>query len=468
MITRYLIYFITFVSSLIIASKLGPYYMGIWGFILLIIRYFHIVDFGLGNSITVLLVKNKEDKEVQAEYEVTSLVIIGIISLVIILVSLFYYLFGIEIINKYNIGNLFYAVMAIAIMQYYNDYLLKVYRAKGKMFEFTFYQSIIQILVFISVFLARGRQLIVFLTASYLIGHILSLVFFVFGKGINIHGRASLEKGKEIISKGFYLFIYNFSFYMIIISTKSLIGAYYTVEEFGYFTFAYTLAYAAILLLTAFSSLITPKLIDKFNTDNVAQIDNTIRLLRINYIYLAHGLMYVAMLVFPIILLFMHQYSHTLQVINLTALATILYTNSFGYISFLMAKNREKVLARNSLLSLIINIALLFVLIFLIKVTYEYVVIGTLISYFVFSYITVYSGKKELKQSVGFTSIMKECFPLGIFIPFIGAVIVTLFDNAYLSFIPIALFLCINLKEMREIFTSFKRIVLKPEIIDIK
>ncbi len=38
--------------------------------------------------------------------------------------------------------------MGIAILQYFNDYFLKVYRVKGKMFEFAFYQTIIPVLVF--------------------------------------------------------------------------------------------------------------------------------------------------------------------------------------------------------------------------------------------------------------------------------------------------------------------------------
>lgn len=255
---------------------------------------------------------------------------------------------------------------------------------------------------------------------------------------------------------------------MIIVSTKTLIGAYYSIEEFGYFTFSYTIAHAALLLLTAFSSLITPKLIDKFNTEDINEIDRTVRLIRIDYVYLSHGLMYAAMMLFPILLLLMPKYAVTIQVLNLTALATVLYTNSFGYTSFLMSKNKEKILAKNSFFSLIINVLLIYVLILVFKVTYTYVVIGTLLSYFAFAYFTVYSGKKELSQPTDCISILRECFPIGILVPFVGAIGITLLNISYLMFIPFILFITLNMKEIKEIFLSLKKIIFKPQIVDVK
>src|SRR5690554_3896994 len=65
--TRYLTYFIQFISAIIIAVKLGPYLLGIWGFILLLLNYFRIIDFGISNATNILIVQNKEDnKKIQA------------------------------------------------------------------------------------------------------------------------------------------------------------------------------------------------------------------------------------------------------------------------------------------------------------------------------------------------------------------------------------------------------------------
>ena len=96
MLTRYLVYFISFLSSLLIAGKLGPYYFGIWGFVLLLINYFHIIDFGIGNSMTVLLVQNKENPQRQRNYEMASMFILGWISLFVVCIAVYYGCFGIS------------------------------------------------------------------------------------------------------------------------------------------------------------------------------------------------------------------------------------------------------------------------------------------------------------------------------------------------------------------------------------
>lgn len=467
MVTRYVVYFITFLSSMIIAAKMGPYYLGIWGFITLLIRYFHIIDLGIGNSITVLLVQNKGSQKNKDDYEMASLAILGIMSLAVLLIGLYYYLFGISVFGKYELGNVFYFICIIAVFQYFNDYFLKVYRVKGKMFEFTFYQTILQVLTLIAVFFAREEKLVYLLVGIYLFSHLLSLFFYIHGKGISLKGRFDWKKVGDILGKGMFLFIYNFSFYMIIISTKTIIGAFYTVEEFGYFTFAYTLAQAAILLLTAFSSLIAPKLLDKFNSKDSHVIDTTIRMVRINYVYLSHGLMYVAMTFFPVLIFFIPKYADTLEVINWASLATVLYANSFGYISFLMARNKEKVIAMNSFICFVVNVFMALFLAKVLHVGYDYVILATLFSYLLYAWLTVYCGKKELLPNVTFSIVFKEVFPIGLLFPFGCAVIVTIFNCSYLMFIPLLIFLLINRSEIREIIMSFKKVIYNPKVVDM-
>ena len=59
MCSRYMTYILQFVTTLIIAITLGPESFGIWSFLLLIINFFNIVDFGISNSLSVLLVQDK-------------------------------------------------------------------------------------------------------------------------------------------------------------------------------------------------------------------------------------------------------------------------------------------------------------------------------------------------------------------------------------------------------------------------
>ena len=207
--TRYIVYFITFITSMIMAGRLAPFYMGIWGSIILLLRYFQIFDFGIANSMTVLLVQNKNEKKRCDDLEMSAMSLMALISLIVVCIGLYYWLVGIPFLDKFELGNRFYFVCLIAIFQYLNDYSFRVNRVKGHMFEFTFYQTFLHIILLPVVFLAREDLLVDYLIAAYLFSHIVCQCLFVFRGGISFSGTYSNELAKGIVKKGFFLFIYN-------------------------------------------------------------------------------------------------------------------------------------------------------------------------------------------------------------------------------------------------------------------
>jgi O-antigen/teichoic acid export membrane protein len=450
-----------------LAVKLGPYNFGIWGFILLLLTYFDLINLGIPHSITVLLVQHKNEKEKVKNYETTSMFLNGILGLGVVVLAIYYYFFGIASFEKYQTGNLFYIVCLIAIFAYFNNLFSKIYRVKGRIFEIGFFQAIIPVLAFISIFCAKNRELLYVLLIAYLFGQIISIILFIRGKKMSFNGKYNVKDAKTILNKGFFLFVYSSCFYFIVLSTRTIVSMYYSVEQFGYFTFAYTLANAVLLLLEAFSYLITPKLIDKVNSPDIKQVEATIKSLRINYVSLSHLLMYLAMMCFPILLYLIPKYSQTLSVLNLTALTLLLYTNSFGYISLLMARNKEKIIAANSFIVMLINIILALLLVKIFHVKYSFVIIATMFSYLIYSYLLVYSGKKELHQNRNFIAVMKDCFPINLFLPFVVAVIIISMDIQQFIFISGIVFFLLNISTMKEIFQSLKKILKNPNIIDI-
>jgi len=92
------------------------------------------------------------------------------------------------------------------------------------------------------------------------------------------------------------------------------------------------------------------------NSENSTEVERIIKSIRINYVSLSHGLIYIALVLFPLLLHFIPKYQETLTALNLIALALTLYTNSFGYNSYLMARNQERTIALISVLALLLNI----------------------------------------------------------------------------------------------------------------
>ena len=168
--SRYIIYIIQFINTLLIAKKLDPHNFGVWGFLLLIIIYFSYFNFGIPSSLNILASINKnKTKYVSLNFN-TSLILIGVLSCIVIFAfsvnSLLNFNFG----EKYNFNENSLFILFIIIIGYFNSIFLNIFRIYNKLTEITFNQSITPISVLIIVLFYNGSSLISYL----LIGMIIS------------------------------------------------------------------------------------------------------------------------------------------------------------------------------------------------------------------------------------------------------------------------------------------------------
>lgn len=466
LLSRYFIYFLQFVASMIIAVKLGPYYLGIWGFILLLLNYFQQVNFGIATSLNVLLIHNKGDEKKSSDYIANSFALISVLAFVVILIACYYFYFDIGYLQKYDIGHYFYWICIVAILQYYNSLFVNIFRINNRLTEIIINQSLIVVLSFVFSCIFSGDILIELLIAGYIAGNIISLFFFLRPKLFSLK-IASVSKRymKDIMNKGFYLFVYNCCFYFIIISIRTIVSYYYAVDDFGYFTFSFTLANAIMLLLDAFSFLIYPKIVSKLSSRNKDEVESTLERVRTDYISFSHGLIYIAILLFPLILFLFPKYSSALQTLNLIALSVLLSTNSFGYATLLIARNKENVASYLSLFALLCNVVLGIGLAKL-GCQYQYIIIATMITYVMFSFTVVAYGKKLL-GSLSWKSVLKDFFPLRLFLPFLTAVIIAILHVSNFLFLPICLYVLLNYKEIVKMRDSIKTVLNNQHIINL-
>lgn len=467
LLVRYFAYFLQFIISIIVAVKLGKHYFGIWSFILLLLSYFQVFDFGISNSINVLLVQNKGNTVIQKGFIKAAYLVQIILGAIVVGLALYYYCFGIGFFDKYEIGSYFYIVCLIAIFAYINKLLMTIFRVKNKLYQIAFFQSVIHILVFVLLFTISKQDLLTMLCIAYLLGQFLSFLLFSFTGNLPSLGKIEINKMKILLTKGWYLFLYNMSFYLLVISIRTIVSLFYTIEQFAVFSFSYNLANAILLLLEAMGFIIFPKLIDKLNTDDTLQIKNTIKSIRINYVTLAHGLIYLALLIFPIFLSFTPKYKEALPVLNIVALSIVLYTNVFGYNTFLLAKNREKNISIISVAILLLNIIIAYILASVLNINYVYIVIVLMLSYLLYSFSFVYMGSKIINGRVCLKRSIRETFPLHLFIPYVLALVIVVFNFQHLMFLPILIFIIFNFKYLKIIAINVKKIISNPSIINI-
>ncbi|MHC5362124.1 oligosaccharide flippase family protein [Myroides sp. LJL110] len=467
MFSRYFTYFIQFLTSILIAVKLGPYYFGVWGFILLIINYMRIIDFGIANALNVFMVQNKLDDKRVSVYSTNSLVLVAILGFLLVLFGLYYFIVGIPFFDKYEVKGYFFYLCIIGIMANFNVLLMNIYRVKNNLFFLSFYQSIIPILIFLSLFVFRGKELVNVLIGCYLLGNITSLFLFIIGNKIPKLSKISFKVMSEILIKGFYLFIYNLSFYLIVLSLKTLVSIYYSVEEFGIFSFSFTLSNSILLFLQALTFVIFPKVIDKLKGNNLEGIYNTINMIRDNYVTMGYLLVFCALAIYPTFLSFLPKYKDAFESLSLTSLTVVLYTNSFGFGTLLIAQNREKLNALISFMALVVNLVVALLLILVFKVDYNLVIVSTILAYILYSLLCVFFGKNILKIKRSFLDDLHHCFPLVLFIPFLIAVLLIVFDLQSYMFLPLLLFIGLNFRKLLGVLQKIKYIINKPDIINL-
>ncbi len=466
--SRYGTYVIHFINSLFIAVYLGPYYLGIWGFITLITSYLNHVNFGIVHSVTAIISVHKS-KELYVEKiigtSITMLIVLSIIAIVFFITNeVFNFNFG----EKYNFSLYAPVVVLIGVLAYFNNLLSSIFRVYGRLFEIGFQQTIFPVLISCAILFFKKSDLLWALVGANFFAFLFAFILYFIRSPVKLKPLFIPRLFKVIQIKGWHLFIYNTSFFFIIISTRSFVSAYYSVEEFGYFTFAFTLANVMLLLLQAFAFLLTPKLFNRFASNSNKENSEMLEKLRDAYVTTSHLLIHLAILFFPLFLLLFPQYEIASNAFKLIALSIVLFTNSFGYSGLLIAKGFEKKLGRVSFLALVINVTVALVLIKLIHVPFTLAVVSIMTSYFIYVLILGFMGRKMLELDTSIKSVLNDIYPMRLLVPYALSLSFIFFSlpEAYFT-LPIILFLFLNFKVLLKLKNIIKSIILNPNFINI-
>lgn len=465
---RYVIFFIQFIGSMFIASRLGPYYMGIWGFLLLILQYYSFVSIGADYSISILLVQNKNNKESEQEIVSSSFLIEGVQVSIIVLFSLITSIFTISYFEKYSFSSYIWLVCIIAGLTQFNGLFMAIYRIRNDIKKMLFYQGIIPFFALIMTFIFSKSNLVYFLLIIYIIGNLLAFIYFIIGFRQFSLMRLSKTMMSVLIRKGFFLLLFNMCFYFIIISIRTIVSSHYSIKEFGLFTFAFTIANSVFLLLEGFTFLAYPKLLDTFTKTNELTAKPKLYYIRTTFITLMHGIVYLAICFYPLLLSFIPEYKTALPLLNFITLSLLIKYNTVGYADTLVARDHEKKISKFSAIALFVNILIAIALIKIFNISLMYIIFSTGLAYLVYSFLVVYYGMKLYRDTINIKVLLAESFPLRLLLPYILAILATfIFPNTYSSVATLIIFILLNIKEIKEIKTFSMKLIKTPDILHI-
>ena len=240
----------------------------------------------------------------------------------------------------------------------------------------------------------------------------------------------------------------------------------YAIEEFGKFTFSYSIGHALLLLSGAISTIVFPKMIDKLSSKNLEEVDHVLTTVRISYISATYFLVFLALPFFPVLLYFLPKYQDAIYALNLIALAVLINTNSFGYSALLIARNKENYSALISFLSLIINVCIALLLVNVFHVGYGLVILSIMFTYLFFTISSTYIGTKLLGQ-YSLKRVFSDTFPFRLLIPYIAAVFLSVYEQEKFIFMPLLLYLILNKKDIVLIANYLKRMMFNQNLTDL-
>ena len=467
--TRFITYALQFILSLAIAVRLGPFYLGVYGMVNLVISYFGQVNFGVPHALNIFLIHNKDNRLIGDQYSHNALVLYTYQNLIIVVGAIVVGLFGWTKWGDYDLGKYLPVILLTSVLTYYNSVLTTIVRVRNEVNTLSVIGSISVLLNLCIVWFYKEEALVYALACVGLLSCIITIVICI-RKGVLPQKQSRVlhvEKQKAIIKKGLFLFLYNSCFYFILITIRTIISANYSVVEFGYFTFSFTIANAVMLLLNSFNTILFPKTIDLMSSDDNEKKTVLLEKIRIGYISTSHMLVYLAMLCFPILVWLIPKYEPTLTSMNMTALAVLMNANSYGYSNMLMAQNKERKAGMISMVSLIFNILIGLLLAKVIRVDYSYIIIATLIANMISSYLMALEGDAILRGGKNIVYTLKHFFPVRMFIPYLVALTISCLQLEWLIFIPLLVFVVLNHKDLKQLKNIALKFIKKPEVIDV-
>jgi O-antigen/teichoic acid export membrane protein len=458
-LSKYLAFAIQLINSVFIAKNLGLYYFGVYGFCTLIIQYLSYSNLGINFSYSVLC-SDVNTKSVKQDITNSIMNIQLIISFSLLIIFAFTY--SLNLFPKYNFNEYYFLIIVTSIIQHVNNLYVNIFRIENKIKEINLFFLIVPISQLIVLILFKDKTLFYSLLYAVIIGNFISLLIFLKSRPIDLKKIIffKFSMARKILGRGLFLLVYNLTFYGIILTARTVVSHYFSIENFGLFNFSNSISNAIFLLLGSLNFLFYPKLINSISKKTNQELVLFIENIRMYYLTLTMFIVLISIMLAPILFYFLPQYKDSIFSLQILILAQLIINNSFGYSTLLIQRSKEFLMTIFATISIIIVIV---ASIIGIKYSYrlETVAFAVVLGVIVYNLLIVYLGSKSIGKYRGFIPMIIETFNYKLFSPIILFIFLSIYFNTYYINISITVFLYLflNLKEIREIKTVTKTLL---------
>lgn len=469
-LSRYFSYFLQFINSLIVAYVLGPFYLGIWGFISLVMQYMNFGNFGVDISLNVnLSTGDLKDANKQSAFASNAIVLTTLTSAFYIIIAIILYLLDVHFFEKYMFTRFLMIVAVISCLYYFNVVFLNIYRAYSLFKPISIYQTIIQLFQLPVFLFFRGTDLIWALLGMMTLAHLLSIFIFIRYLPVKVNFNFDFLITRNLLKRGVSLLSYALTFYILLLSTRSMVGYFFPVETMGLFTFAANIASALIVGLSSLEFVLFPKMLNRLSAENLTE--KSLRTFNdVRYIYMSTTFLItiIGLLCYPILLMFFKAYIHTESVFAYLVICQIIISSGFGYSTLIISQGKELFLVIHGLVALFINISVSLIVYYVFDFGYSAMPFVLVFSFVYYDWQVIRKGRELLGLSNDFKNILTQLIPIRSLLPLVLLFIAGLTGYYTICYIlALISFILFNLKGFTTIKDYARTLFNEPTVVNI-
>lgn len=426
---RYVIYFLQIVRGFAVAKLLGPYYFGVYGFILLVLQYLSYTNFGIQYSLNLTLSTNINTNDEIIERTFSSALYVSLsVSAILLLGSALVSALGITIFEKYLFNRYLLPVVGIACFYHFQQLFSSVNRVMGKLPIIACVELIGIVIPFITIFFFRSIELVDALVYSTLIAAAIGFCLFWFTYPYRKFIQIEIREIKELLIVGIQLLIYNLSFFLFVAVGRTLIGFFYNVEIMGLYSFATSIT---TILFLGFDSIVWAfysNILWNFREDVTSERASKL-IIKITGLYATtvFFVIFIVILSLPAVFRILKAYESIESVLIILLLAQGVIASGFGCNSFATARRKLLYIALISIVGLIVVITFGFIAIYF-SMDFIWIAVATLMGSIIFLVVQALFVRRLLGKNNVELKIFKDIFPFRTIIP-IAIVLCGLFSS---------------------------------------
>lgn len=336
---RYIVYALQLAKGFTLAYFLGPFFFGIYGYFMLYQQYLVYSNLGVQYALNAeLSMAAESSEEVKDDIANSAFTLTGFICGVLIIAAVIFFVFKIDIFPFENSYRYVVPLVLLACMGHFQEVFVNIFRINKNLTPIIYSEFLIALATLVIIPFFSKLALINALLSSWVaaLAIAIALYLFLYKKKIK-YNTVFL---KPLFQAGLPLLLFIFSYNLMGLTIRTLIGLFYGTVVMGYFSFANSLTTAIMLSFNSITWLMYPAVIAKLGDPELMGIElqNYLITFTRKISLIVFAIICLTIVVMPLLFTFLPQYLPVKGALTILLLNQVVFNAGFGFVSLAIGR----------------------------------------------------------------------------------------------------------------------------------